>query len=121
MRRRLMSRERRSIERRWFWPIPGESGIGWWSAGRRRPHTNGGGGLTSLRRGRSQGSAKGGLANLPAPPGAPSPAAAGRKKGKHAPASIKAGPAERWLRALGLHKGVQRFTFSYGAAPHHSS
>src|SRR3954462_12483684 len=92
-----------------------------WSAGRRRPHTNGGGGLTSLRRGRSQGSAKGGLANLLAPPGAPSPAAAGRKKGKDAPASIKTGPAERWLRALGLHKGVQRFIFSYGAAPHHSS
>jgi hypothetical protein len=82
MRRRTGKRGAAPRWRRGSWPIPGKPGIGWWSAGRRRPGLTRGGGLTSLRAGRSQGLPKGGLANPLAPPGAPSPLRRGKEKGK---------------------------------------
>src|SRR5215208_3226070 len=79
MRRRSESKDRRSIERRDGAP------------GGAAPTPTGAEASPASRRGRSQGSAKAGLANPLAPPGAPSLLWGERKKGKDAPASINRG------------------------------
>src|SRR3954453_10303875 len=91
MRRSEGKWERRSIERRDG--VPGGAA----------PTPTGREASPASRWGRSQGSAKAGLANPLAPPGAPFPRLEGKGKGTGLPGALKkkstSGIAERWLLA----------------------
>src|SRR5829696_3553692 len=108
MRCRSESRVRRSIERRDAGRYRTRSGIGWWSAGRgAAPTPKGAEASPASPAAPTAGSAKGGLANPLAPPGAPSLDLSERKKGNGAPAPQTTGPAK--LSSLPLNFVTSRF------------